>query len=411
MKLWNKGKELNSIIEEFTVGDDHIIDKEFLVYDCIASIAHAKTLERAHLLTKKETKELINELKNIQNKGIEITIKDEDCHTAIENHLVKKLGETGKKIHTGRSRNDQIMTAIQLWARDSLTDVHSLIKKLLNTINSFSKKNNVIMPGYTHMQKAMPSSVSLLTGSYIESFMDDIILIESACKINDRNPLGSAAGYGTTLPLNMNFTAKNLGFQKNKNFIYVQSRTKLISTMLYPLCSIAKTLDKIASDLMLFTMNELNFFSLPDEFTTGSSIMPQKKNYDVLELIRGRSSLIHGALYTVDMLGCKLISGYNRDYQLVKKPLIEAFMNTKNCLRVIDIVFKNLKLNKKSINNSITKELFAADTAYELVKKGLSFREAYKTIAKNPNMIKIPDNIYKNRDFLKPIDHSNKIRK
>jgi len=409
MKLWNKGKELNKFIEDFTVGDDYIIDKEFLVYDCVASIAHAKTLKKAGILTSSDTEKLIKELKNIQSRGLIIKKEDEDVHTAIENHLVKKLGALGKKIHAGRSRNDQIMAAMQLWSKDKIFEVHNLAVKLCETLNKFSKDNPLIMPGYTHMQKAMPSSLQLLIGSYIESLLDDLTLLNTAYSINNRNPLGSGAGYGTTLNLDRDYTAKLLGFDGNRNAIYTQARPKLISAILSALCSIMKTLDKMASDLLIFTMSEFNFFHLPDEFCTGSSIMPQKKNYDVLELIRGKSAFVHSALYAIDMLGSKLISGYNRDYQLAKKPLIEAFASTTACLTAMNLVYKNLKINHTAVKKAVTPELFAADHAYELVKGGQSFREAYKETAKSLTSLKTPENVYKNRDFLRFKDYTAEI--
>lgn len=406
MKLWNKGKKINKFIEDFTVGDDYILDKEFLIYDCIASSAHAKALKKAGILTNKEAQSLIKELKNIQASGLKIKKEDEDVHTAIENHLTKKLGSLGEKIHAARSRNDQVMTAVQLWCKDKIFVAYNLTIDLCETLNKFSKDNPVIMPGYTHMQKAMPSSLQLLIGSYIESLFDDLSLLKTAYLINNRSPLGSAAGYGTTLNLKRDYTAKLLNFDNSKNCIYSHERSKLISTILFPLCSIMKTLDRIASDLLAFTMSEFGFFSLPDEFCTGSSIMPQKKNYDVLELIRGKSALVHSALYAVGMLGNKLISGYSRDFQLSKKPLVEAFNITAECLRAMILVYSNLKVNNANIKKTLTPDLFAADYANELVKAGLSFRDAYNKTAKKLNLQKVPENIYKNREFLKFTDYS-----
>lgn len=411
MKLWNKGKKLNKFIEDFTVGDDYIIDKEFLAYDCIASIAHAKTLKKAGTLTDNEAEKLIKELKVLQHRGLTIKKEDEDVHTAIENHLVKKLGNLGKKIHAGRSRNDQIMAAMQLWCKDKISITYNLAIELCETLNKFSKDNPLIMPGYTHTQKAMPSSLQLLIGSYIESLLDDLMILNTAYSINNRNPLGSAAGYGTSLNLDRDYTAKLLGFNGNKNAIYTQARPKLISTILSALCSVMKTLDKTASDLLIFTMSEFSFFFLPDEFCTGSSIMPQKKNYDVLELIRGKSAFVHSALYAVDMLGSKLISGYNRDCQLVKKPLIEAFASTTACLTAMNLVYKNLKINHPAVKKAVTPELFAADYAYELVKSGQSFREAYNKTAKSLSSLKTPENVYKNRDFLRFKNYAAEINK
>jgi len=409
LKLWNKGKEINNFIEDYTVGEDYILDRKLLYYDCVGSIAHARTLERAGILTSEETEQLVKLLSEIKEQGLEIKKEDEDVHTALENHLTKVLGDLGKKIHTGRSRNDQVMVDIQLWVRDEMRDVHRMALTLCETLNDFARENPSVLPGYTHMQRAMPSSIELLMGSYIESLLDDLLFLETAYKINNRNPLGSAAGYGSTLNLDREYTAKVLGFEGNKNYIYVQSRTKLISSLLFPLCSFMKTLDKISSDLLLFTMGEFKFFSLPDEFCTGSSIMPQKKNYDVLELVRAKSSIVHTMLYSVDMIGSKLISGYNRDYQMTKKPLMEAFDITVNSLNIMVLIFENLRADREMINNSITRELFATDRAYELVKSGTPFRESYGMVAKSLDELTVPDDIYDKREFLTFKDYKNLI--
>jgi len=409
MKLWNKGKELNNLIEDFTVGEDYILDKELLCYDCKGSIAHAMTLEKSGILTWEEREKLVETLEEIQRNGIEIKKEHEDVHTAIENYLIEKLGDLGRKIHTGRSRNDQVMVDVQLWARDNILKIYTLGVGLAERINDFSKENPALMPGYTHMQRAMISSLQLLTGSYIESVIDDLLLLETAFQINNRNPLGSAAGYGSSLGLDRDYTAELLNFNGNRNPIYVQSRPKLISTIIFPLSGFMKTLDKISCDLLLFTMGEFNFFSLPDEFCTGSSIMPQKKNYDLLELIRSSSSQVHSLLYRTDMTGSKLISGYNRDYQLTKGPLMEAFAITSKCLEVMTLIFSHLMVNKEAMKQAVSHEIFATDKAYELVKKGTPFREAYSMVAENLDKIEIPENIYDGRDFLKFKDYKKEI--
>ncbi len=409
MKLWNKGKELNNLIEDFTVGEDYILDKELLCYDCKGSIAHAMTLEKSGILTEEERSKLVEALEEIKKNGLEIKKEHEDVHTAIENYLIEKLGDLGRKIHTGRSRNDQVMVDVQLWARDNILKIYTLGVRLAERINDFSKENPALMPGYTHMQRAMISSLQLLAGSYIESVIDDLLLLETAFQINNRNPLGSAAGYGSSLGLDRDYTAELLKFNGNRNPIYVQSRPKLISTIIFPLSSFMKTLDKISCDLLLFTMGEFNFFSLPDEFCTGSSIMPQKKNYDLLELIRSSSSHVHSLLYRTDMTGSKLISGYNRDYQLTKGPLMEAFAITSKCLEVMTLIFSHLKVNKEAMKQAVSHEIFATDKAYELVKKGTPFREAYSMVARNLDKIEIPENIYDGRDFLKFKDYKKEI--
>lgn len=411
MKLWDKGIALNKLIEDFTVGKDYILDRNLLYYDCKASIAHGRTLERAGIITEEEMDKLIEKLQEIQEKGLDIKKEDEDVHTAIENYLFKELGELGKKIHTGRSRNDQVMVDIQLWSRDEIINTSDLCAELCKTINEFSGNNPAVMPGYTHMQKAMPSSLQLLTGAYIESLLDDLKLLRIVYEINNSNPLGSAAGYGSNLGLDRDFTRSILKFEKNKNCIYVQNRPKLISTILFPLCSIMKTLDKISSDLLLFTMREFSFFSLPDEFCTGSSIMPQKKNYDVLELLRAKNSVVHSFMYGTDMIGSKLISGYNRDYQETKEPLMEAFHITSNSLKIMKLIFKSLKVDRIKMKNALTEEIFATDSAYELVKKGTPFRDAYNIVAQSLNNIQIPEDIIQGRDYLKFKDYTEEIER
>ncbi|HPZ08675.1 MAG TPA: argininosuccinate lyase [Candidatus Eremiobacteraeota bacterium] len=411
MKLWNKGIELNKLIEDFTVGNDYILDKKLIPYDCRGSIAHAMTLKKAGILNEVETEQLVNALEEIKNNGIEIKKEDEDVHTAIENYLIEKSGDLGRKIHTGRSRNDQVMVDIQLLVRDEIINTHNLAVKLCETLNNFSRENIVLMPGYTHMQKAMPSSLQLLTGSYIESFLDDLLLLETSYEINNKNPLGSAAGYGSSLNLDRDYSGKLLGFKGNRNCIYVQARPKLISTLIFPLCSFMKTMDKIASDLLMFTMGEFNFFSLPDEFCTGSSIMPQKKNYDLLELIRGKASLVHTLMYSVDMIGNKLISGYNRDYQLTKEALMKAFDITSKCLEIMGLIFQNLKVNSEALSKAISPELFATDKAYEIVKKGIPFRDAYRQVAENLDKLEIQNDTFEERDCLKFRDYTDEIKK
>ena len=411
MKLWSKGKELNKLIEDYTVGDDYILDRKLLYYDCQGSIAHAMALEKDGILSEDETGDLVKVLEEIKEKGLDIRKEDEDVHTAIENYLCEKLGEAGKKIHAGRSRNDQVMVDIQLWCRDEILKIYKSAVSLCDTINDFSRNNPAVMPGYTHMQKAMPSSLQLLAGSYIESILDDLLFLKTAYRINNRNPLGSAAGYGSTLKPDRDYTAELLGFEGNKNCIYVQNRPKLMSSIVFPLCNLMKSMGKISSDLLVFTMREFEFFSLPDELCTGSSIMPQKKNYDVLELVRGKSSLVYSLMARIDMIGSGLPSGYNRDYQLTKGPLMEAFDVTLTTLEIMKIVFENLEVNKEAMRKALTGEIFATDRAYELVRNNIPFRDAYRMVAKELGNIEVPLDITENREFLKFKDYKEDIDK
>jgi argininosuccinate lyase len=382
-KIWQGN--VNKKIEKFTVGNDFILDQKLLKYDCIASIAHSKMLKKIKILTEQEQKKLEDELNNIieLNDKCKFTIKseDEDCHTAIENHLTKKLGDLGKKIHTARSRNDQVVAAMKLYEKDELNDVSKLVKDL---INALKKIPDVIMPGYTHMQKAMPSSTKLWAEGFIETLEDDLVLLSSALGIIDKNPLGSAAGYGVPLDIDKNITKKELGFKANYSSVTsVQiSRGKHEAIILNALVNVMYTLNKIASDMILFSMPEFGYFSLPAEFTTGSSIMPQKKNPDVLELVRGKYSIVLGYEFQLKSLIANLISGYNRDLQLTKEPLMKGFDTVKECVEIMTLVVNGLKINTKKCTKAMTSELYATEEVYKLVKKGKSFREAYKEIKK-----------------------------
>lgn len=399
-KLWNKGYSLNKEIEKFTVGDDYITDKNILKYDIYASIAHAIMLAKIGILKEDELKKLkkgFKEIFDLHNKNkFEIKVEDEDCHTAIENFLTKKYGDVGKKIHTGRSRNDQVLVALRLYEKDNLIETIKKSLELVKSILIFSEKNKgILMPGYTHMQKAMPSSVGLWASSFAESLMDDIKILNNCLNIVDQNPLGSAASYGVNLNLDSELTTKLLGFSKTQdNVLYAaNSRGKFEVNIISSLSQIMLTLNKIASDLMLFTMLEFNYFELPKEFCTGSSIMPQKKNYDVLELLRAKCHILISLQFQLSGIISNLMSGYNRDFQLIKKPIIEAFDMTDSSLNICKLVFENLKVNKDKLKNAMTKELFATDEAYELVKKGMPFRDAYLKIGQNLDKVKVKDTV------------------
>ncbi|MBU0504540.1 MAG: argininosuccinate lyase [bacterium] len=395
MKLWDKGQKLNkslaSKVEDFCVGNDYLLDQELVPYDVLCSKAHADTLLKAGLLTKKECTSLhkaFNEILVLHKEGkFPIKKTDEDCHSAIENYLTKKLGDVGKKIHTGRSRNDQVLAAMRKLSVAQLTHISGDVGTLAKTMASFAKKyKSVPMPGFTHMQKAMPSSIALWAGSFKESFQEDSKLMQSIARHINKSPLGSAAGYGTSLKLDRQFTATQAGFNGvHKNVLFAQSsRLKYHTLILDTLKQVMMTVNRLASDLMLFTMDgSYKFFSLPDEFTTGSSIMPQKKNYDLFELIRGHQSRIIGYAQQIAGLQSNLISGYNRDVQLDKEPLLRSFYDMQNIINLLTLVFKNLQVHEKNLLKSMTKELYATEQAYKLVEQGMPFREAYKKIAKD----------------------------
>ena len=389
MKLWEKGCKLNEQIENFTVGNDYILDQKLVKYDCIASIAHAKMLGKIGILKKEEVKRLERELNNIiklDKKGKFIILKeDEDCHTAIENYLTKKLGNLGKKIHTARSRNDQVLTALRLYYKDELNECKKSCNDFINALEKFSKKYRKIkLPGYTHTRKAMPSSIKLWGESFIDSMRDNLKLIDLMSEIIDQSPLGTGAGYGVPLDINRKYAAKLLGFAKvQENPIYAQnSRGKFEATMLHALSQIMFDINKIASDLIIFSMPEFGYFELPKEFTTGSSIMPQKKNPDVLELLRAKYHVVVSYEFRVQSMTANLISGYNRDLQLTKEPTLKGLEITKESLSIMDLIFKNLKVNEKRCRDSLTEEIYATEKAYQLVKKGMPFREAYREISK-----------------------------
>ncbi len=389
MKLWEKGYKLNKQIENFTVGEDYIFDQKLVKYDCLASIAHAKMLGRVGVLKQLEVKKLVKELNNIihlNNRGqFKISKKQEDCHTAIENYLTKKLGDLGRKIHTTRSRNDQVLTALRLYYKDELNDCKKLVCDLVKALTVFLKKYGKIkIAGYTHTRKAMPSSIGLWGNSFIDSMKDNLRLIDFTLKLIDQSPLGTGAGYGVPLKIDRNYTAKLLGFNKlQKNPIYTQnSRGKFESTILHVLSQVMFDLNKIATDLIVFTMPEFGYFEIPREFSTGSSIMPQKKNPDVLELLRAKYHVVVSYEFQVKNITSNLLSGYNRDLQILKEPTMKGLDITKESLSITNLIFKNLKVNKENCDKALTKEIYATEKVYKLVKKGIPFRKAYKIISK-----------------------------
>lgn len=391
MKLWeNKNTKTDAQIEKFTVGNDFLVDLNLVEFDCIASSAHAKMLEKTGILSRNETKKIQNELleiKKIAQKGkFRIKTGEEDCHTAIENHLAKKLGKTGKKIHAYRSRNDQVMAAMRLYSKQEISNIEQETGKLILALQRFAEKNKKAkMPGYTHMQKAMPSSVPLWANAFADSLKDDLLLLKSVKNLTDQNPLGSAAGYGLPHKIDRKITTKLLGFKKvQKNPLYcANSRGKFESIIVSALLQAMLDLNKMSSDILLFSTKEFGFFSLPDEFCSGSSLMPQKRNPDVLEIIRAKSHSVKSRLFEIISIISSLPSGYNRDFQLSKEPFISAIQSTKDCLQVMALVISNLEVNPENCKKAMTPELFAAQKALEKSQKGMPFREAYREIAED----------------------------
>ncbi|MDO8428927.1 MAG: argininosuccinate lyase [Candidatus Diapherotrites archaeon] len=388
MKLWQKKYALNKTIEDFTVGNDFVLDLQLIEYDCIGSMAHAQMLGKIGVLKSAEVKKLVKELKKIieLNKKGKFRIKkeQEDCHTAIENYLTKKLGNLGKKIHTGRSRNDQVQTALRLYSKAELNQTIEKVELLIQSLEKFSKKyKQVNFPGYTHMRKAMPSSISSWSNGFTASLKDDIQILKTALKLVDQNPLGSAAGYGSPLTLDRAFTAKLLKFSKIQELTYVQnSRGKFEAFILSALMQVLLDLNKMASDIILFSMFEFSYFELPNEICSGSSLMPHKKNPDVLELIRGNLSVVQGNLIQVLSLIQSLPSGYNRDFQLTKEPFLNGFQVTQKSVNAMIVVMTKLKVNEFKCRQALTEELYATEQALKLVNEGKTFRDAYNEIGK-----------------------------
>ncbi|MFH1306292.1 MAG: argininosuccinate lyase [Candidatus Micrarchaeota archaeon] len=388
MKLWDKGISLNKEIEKYTVGNDYLLDLVLVKHDCMASIAHAKMLAKIGVLSNGEKGKLIsglNEIIKLNEKGkFKISPEDEDCHTAIEKHLTKKYGEVGKKIHTGRSRNDQVLTALRLYEKEELGKISSLMQKYCFTLKNASKKYaNIQMPGYTHMQKAMPTTIGTWLECYENSMQDNLLLLKTAAELIDQSPLGTGAGFGIPVfKLDRKMTAKEMKFSKiMQNPIYAQhSRGKFEGIIIGALSAIMYDLNKLASDMILFSMPEFGYISLPTEFCTGSSIMPQKKNPDVLELMRAKYYVVLGEEFKVKNMIGSLISGYNRDTQLTKEPLINSVEITKSSLQMASLVVGGMKVNSQNCKNAMSKELFATQEAYKLAKKGMPFRDAYKKV-------------------------------
>ncbi len=389
-KIWEKGHVTNKKIGEYTVGNDYILDMQLLPYDILASKAHAKMLCSCNYITKDELTKLDNAfdaLLDLYKEGkFSIKQEEEDCHTAIENYLIGELGDVGKKIHLARSRNDQVLTALRLLYLDKLKSTLKTAKELQKSISEFAKKNkNVQMPGYTHMRKAMPTTIDTLAFAYMAMLDDDILLAESALKTLNKNPLGSAAGYGVPLKIDRMLTAKEMNFVKvQENPIHCgNSRGKYESLVAYTMFSFMQTLNRIASDLLLFTTTEFGFFKLPVEVCTGSSIMPQKANPDVLELVRGNAHVVHGNLIAINGIMLNLTSGFQRDYQLTKGPVLQSLKIAEDSLKIMALAFSKLETNKDNLKKAMTSELFATEKAYKLVvEKGMTFRDAYKQITK-----------------------------
>ncbi|MEM2874743.1 MAG: argininosuccinate lyase [Candidatus Hadarchaeales archaeon] len=398
-KLWEKGYNLDEFMEEFTVGDDHILDRELIEADVYGSIAHARMLFKIGVLGREEflrlKRALLEILSGAERGKFEIRREDEDVHTAIENHLTKKLGGLGKKIHTARSRNDQVLLDIRIYSRKELLVIWRELLELAGTLAKFASENrDVPMPGRTHTQRAMPSSVGLWAGAFAESLMDDLRLIKAVYSLNNQCPLGSAASYGVPLPIDRQMVSDLLGFEKvQNNVLYANnSRGKIEAMIVFALVQITEDLSKLANDLIFFSIPELGYFSLPREYCPGSSIMPQKLNPCPLELVRARSAGNIARLLHLLLIIRNLPSGYNRDFQETKRPLMEALRVTEDCMKVMRMIFEKLKVNRETLIRSFTPELFAADRALRLVvEEKMPFRDAYRKVASELDRLEMED--------------------
>ena len=387
MKLWEKGIPVNKAIEEFTVGKDRELDLYLAPYDILGSMAHIIMLESVGLIEKNELPVLLEELKKLYQIAIDkkFVIEDgvEDVHSQVEFMLTQKLGDLGKKIHSGRSRNDQVLLDLKLFTRDAIKEIVESASSLIDILlRRAEQTKHILMPGYTHLQIAMPSSFGLWFSAYAESLTDDLELLFSVYKITNQNPLGSAAGYGSSFPLNRQLTTNLLGFWKmNYNVVYAQmGRGKVEKIVSFALANLAGTLSKLAFDVCLFMNQNFNFVSLPAEFTTGSSIMPHKKNPDVFELIRAKCNKLQGIPNQISLMTNNLPSGYFRDLQIVKEVFLPSFKELNDCLNIATLALENISIKENILDDSKYDFLFSVEEVNKLVLQGVPFREAYKIV-------------------------------
>jgi len=388
MKLWEKGINPEPAIIEFTAGKDRKTDLHLTKWDIVGSMAHVIMLNDVGLILEEERNDMLKALHSLfvwDEEGSMVIEKDvEDIHSQIEKEMASILGTTGKKIHTGRSRNDQVLVDIRLYTREEIDKLADLISRLFARLQSLSDQyKDILLPGYTHMQPAMVSSFGLWFGAYAECLSDDLLLLSTARALNNKNPLGTAAGFGTTLPLNRKLTSELLEFDDLLyNSAYASlSRGKVEMVIASALASVAQTLSRFSMDICLYMTAEFRFIDFPDEYITGSSIMPQKRNPDVFELIRGRSNVIQTLPNEIAMLTSNLPSGYNRDLQLLKQIVFDAFDEMKECIEIMLLMLNNIKLRKNIAENPLYNTIFSTEEVNRLVKQGIPFREAYKAVS------------------------------
>lgn len=390
MKLWQKNNNSTHEVNRFTVGKDREMDSYLASYDVLGSLAHVKMLEKVGLLTSAECADLVRELKLIYQqieKG-EFTLREEveDIHSQVELELTQRLGDTGKKVHMARSRNDQVLVDLKLFLRAELEKTVGAVQPLFNLLQQQSESyKDHLLPGYTHLQLAMPSSFGLWFGAYAESLVDDLIQIQATYQVINKNPLGSAAGYGSSFPIDRTYTTKLLGFgDLNYNVVYAQmGRGKAEKLVAQSLSGIADTLSRLSMDACLFMNQQFGFISFPEELTTGSSIMPHKKNPDVFELIRSHCNRIKALPNEISLMTTNLPSGYHRDLQLLKEHLFPAFGTLRDCIQMMTLMLGNITIEKELLANDKYKYLFSVEEVNKLVLQGVPFRDAYKQVGQS----------------------------
>jgi argininosuccinate lyase len=390
MKLWQKNNNSTSEVNRFTVGKDREMDLYLASADVLGSLAHVKMLEKVGLLTATESSNLVRELKAIHEqieKG-EFALQEEveDIHSQVEFELTKRLGDTGKKVHMARSRNDQVLVDLKLFLRTELEKTVLAVQPLFNLLQQQSEAyKDYLLPGYTHLQLAMPSSFGLWFGAYAESLVDDLIQLQAAYTIVNKNPLGSAAGYGSSFPIDRTNTTTLLGFgDLNYNVVYAQmGRGKAERLVAQSLAGIADTLSRLSMDACLYLNQQFGFISFPEELTTGSSIMPHKKNPDVFELIRSYCNRIKALPNEISLMTTNLPSGYHRDLQLLKEHLFPAFTTLRDCMQMMILMLENIRIEKDLLANDKYKYLFSVEEVNKLVAKGVPFRDAYKQVGQS----------------------------
>ncbi|MBP6634244.1 MAG: argininosuccinate lyase [Paludibacter sp.] len=386
-KLWEKNTKVNDRIEAYTVGRDREMDLFLAPYDVLGSMAHITMLESVGLLEKQELEVLLTELKSIYKIAVsgrfEIEGGVEDVHSQVELMLTRKLGDVGKKIHSGRSRNDQVLVDLKLFARQEIYDTVTSLNHLFDVLITQSNRyKDVLLPGYTHLQVAMPSSFGLWFGAYAESLADDLQTLLSAWNITNRNPLGSAAGYGSSFPLNRQMTTDLLGFSSmNYNVVYAQmGRGKMERTVANAMAGVAATISKLAFDACMYTSQNFGFIKLADEFTTGSSIMPHKKNPDVFELTRAKCNKLQALPQQISMITNNLPSGYFRDLQIIKEVFVPAFGELRDCIEMTAMMMDRVEVNRNILDDKRYDYLFSVEEVNRLVLEGVPFRDAYKKV-------------------------------